>query len=63
MAEFIHLEGYNNNKTFLSKSNFNKCNIIYLNHIIHTDNNQLYYQNKSMVERFPKIENCKNIKI
>ena len=63
MDEFIHLEGYNKIKTFLPKRNFHQCNVIYLNHIIHTDNNQLYYQNKSMVERFPKIENYKNIKI
>ena len=61
MDEFIHLEGYNNIKIFLSKSNFNKCNIIYLNHIIHTDNNNIYYQNKSLVKRFPTIENFKNI--
>ena len=52
---------YNNIKIFLSKSNFNKCNIIYLNHIIHTDNNNIYYQNKSLVKRFPTIENFKNI--
>ena len=61
MDEFIHLEGYNNIKTYLSKSKFDKCNIIYLNHIIHTDNNDIYYQNKSLVKRFPKIENFKNI--
>ena len=61
MDEFIHLEGYNKIKIFLSKRNFHQCNVIILNHIIHTDNNQLYYQNKSIVERFPKIENYKNI--
>ena len=46
MDEFIHLEGYNNIKTFLSKTNFDICNIIYLNHIIHTVNNNIYYENK-----------------
>ena len=61
MDEFIHLKGFNNIKLFLSKRNFGKCNIIYFNHIIHTDNNKIYYQNKSLVERFPKIENFKNI--
>jgi len=61
MDEFIHLKGFNNIKLFLSKRNFGKCNIIYLNHIIHTDNNKINYQNKSLVERFPKIENFKNI--
>ena len=48
---------YNNIKTFFSKRNFHHCNIIYLNHIIHIDNNQLYYQNKSIIERFSKNKN------
>ena len=61
MDEFIHLEGYNNIKTYLSKSNYDKWNIIYLNHIIYTDKNNTYYQNKSLIKRFPKIENFKNI--
>ena len=61
--EFIHLEGYNNIKTFLSKINFDKGNIISLNHIIHIDNNNIYYENKFLVKRFPKIENFENVKI
>ncbi len=40
---------------------FNKCNIIYLNHVIHTDNNELHYFNKSLFERFPDVESFKNI--
>ena len=61
MDEFIHLNNYNNIKKYISKSTFNKCDIIYLNHVIHTDNNQIYYQNKSLFERFPEIENYANV--
>lgn len=28
--------------------------IIYLNQVMHTDNEQIYYNNKSLFERFPK---------
>lgn len=61
MDEFIHLRGYKNIKNYLSKNSFNKCNIIYLNHVIHTDNNNIYYHNKSLFKRFPEIESYKNI--
>jgi len=61
MDEFIYLKNYNNIKQYITKKNFNKCNIIYLNHVIHTDNDQLYYYNKSLFSRFPKVENYKNI--
>ena len=42
MDEFIHLDNYKNIKKYLGQTAFNKCNIIYLNHVIHTDNNQIY---------------------
>ena len=29
--------------------------IIYLNLVIHSDNDQIYYENKSLFERFPNI--------
>ena len=45
----------------LNQKHFNKCNIIYLNHIIHTDNNHIFYENKSLVERFPEIETISRI--
>ena len=61
MDEFIHLHNYKNIKKYLSLKDFNKCNVIYLNHIIHTDNNQIYYYNKSLFERFPEIENFKTM--
>ena len=54
--EFIHL--YNNQKikTFLEQKIFNKCQVIYLNFVQHTDNNLLYYENKPLAIRFPEVE-------
>ena len=34
---------------------FEKCEIIHLNLICHTDNNLLYYEDKPLKERFPEI--------
>ena len=56
MDEFIHLNNYKSIKKYLSNKNFNKCNVIYLNQILHTDNEHIYYSNKSLFERFL---NCK----
>ena len=53
MDEFIHLKNYKSIKKYLSNKNFNKCNVIYLNQILHTDNEHIYYSNKSLFERFP----------
>ena len=53
--EFLYLKNYNNIKDFLKESKFNKCQVIQLNWVIHTDNNLLYYHNKSVIERFPEI--------
>lgn len=58
--EFINLKNYKNIKEFLSQKKFNKCQSIYLNWVIHTDNNLIYYQNRSLFERFPKIYINKN---
>jgi len=55
LDEFIHLSNYTNIKSFLKKSKFENCQIICLNLIYHTNNNKLYYENKSLSERFPKI--------
>ena len=51
--EYIHLKHYTNIKYFLNEKKFCKCQLIYLNLIIHTDNNKLYYENKTLAERFP----------
>ena len=48
----------------MNEKKFKNCQIIYLNSISHTDNNLLYYENKSLAERFPKtIPLKKNIKL
>ena len=53
--EYIHLNNYTNIKTFLNEKIFEKCEIIHLNLVCHTDNNLLYYEDKPLKERFPEI--------
>ena len=50
--EFLYLKNYSNIKNFLNESKFNNCKIIYLNFIIYTDNNNVYYENKTVISRF-----------
>lgn len=54
--EFIHLYNNQSIKTFLGQKIFNKCQVIYLNFVQHTDNNLLYYENKPLAIRFPEVE-------
>ena len=56
MDEYIYLKNFNNVKSFLNDKRFLKCNLIYLNRIFHTDNNQIHYKNRSLFERFPKYK-------
>lgn len=58
--EFIHLNDYKNIKDYLRQEHFDNCNAIYLNHILHTDNDQIYYKNDSVIKRFPKIQKFDN---
>jgi hypothetical protein len=53
--EFIHLENYSNIKDFLNEKRYNKCKLIYFNCFRHTDNDLLYYDNRSLETRFPYI--------
>ena len=53
--EFIFLKNYSDIKDYLKEKKFNQCKAIFLNELVHTDNNQIYYQNKSVIERFPEI--------
>jgi hypothetical protein len=53
MDEYIFLKNYTNIKNFLKKKIFDKCERIQLNWIFHTDNNLLYYDNRTLAERFP----------
>ena len=50
--EFINLKNYKNIKNFLNKPRFKNCEIIHLNWILLTDNNLMYYENKSLEKRF-----------
>ena len=54
LDEYIHLSNYSNIKSFLNLPKFNQCQLIYLNLVCHTDNDLLYYDNRSLAERFPK---------
>jgi len=54
LDEFIHLYNYTNIKLFLNQDKYNNCQEIFLNLVCHTDNNQLYYEDKPLYKRFPK---------
>ena len=60
MDEYIYLKNYSNIKYYLNEPIFIQCKLIRLNLLYHTDNNNLYYKNKSLFERFPEIN--KNVK-
>jgi hypothetical protein len=51
--EFIHLENYTDIKQFLNQRKFMNCQKIYLNWILHTDNDLINYDNRSLFKRFP----------
>ena len=54
--EFLFLKNYTNAKDYLKGKRFEKCKAIFLNELVHTDNDQIYYLNKSVLERFPEIK-------
>ena len=56
LDEYIYLRNYTNIKDFLKEKKFNDCQIIYLNWIIHTDNNLIHYYNETLHKRFPILE-------
>ena len=58
--EYIYLKNYHNIKDFLIQKKFNKCQSIYLNWIIHTDNNLKYYDNRTLSKRFTEIVKKRN---
>ena len=55
LDEFLYLKNFTNIKYFLNQPKFNKCKIIRLNLVYFTDNNFLYYENKSLSKRFQQI--------
>ena len=54
--EYIFLKDFKNIKSFLNDKRFLNCKAVQLNWVLHTDNNNLYYENKSLLERFPERE-------
>ena len=54
--EYIFLKDFRSIKTFLNDQRFHNCQKIQLNWIFHTDNNLLYYDNRSLAVRFPERE-------
>ena len=54
MDEFIHLKNFNNIKDYLNQPKFIKCQSIQLNMFFHNDNDLLYYDNRSLFQRFIK---------
>lgn len=59
--EYIFLKNYNNIKKFLGESKFNNCETIQLNWLFHTDNNNVYYENKPIKIRFPYGDRSVNV--
>ena len=53
--EYIHLYNYTKVSTFLNEPKFKYCEVVHLNLVCHTDNEQLHYENKPLKERFPNI--------
>lgn len=58
--EFINITQYSDIHDYLSQKIFNHCNSIYLNYNMHTDNDLIFYDNRSLIERFPKINQPNN---
>ena len=62
--EYIFLNNYTNIKQYLNNDRFKECETIQLIWNMHTDNNQIYYENKPLKIRFPnsiKISTVKSI--
>lgn len=53
MDEYINLKSHINIKSYLKRSKFRRYDVIYFYRAVHTDNNHLHYNNKSLFIRFP----------
>ena len=54
MDEFIFLKNFSNIKNYLSQERFNKCESVQLIMVFHNDNDLLYWDNRTLFERFNK---------
>ena len=61
--EFLFLIDFKNIKSFLNDKRFNKCEKIQLNYVFHSDNDLIYYDNRTVLERFPEIDYKKGGKL
>ena len=62
MDEYLFLRNYSSIKVFLDQKIFSKCERIQFNWFIHTDNNLIYYDNRSLLERFSEKKHIYNNK-
>lgn len=53
MDEFLYLRNYSKINNYLNQKIFEKCQRIQLNWFCHTDNDLLYYDNRTLADRFP----------
>ena len=60
--EYIYLKNITDIREFLNSHKFIHCDKIYLNWVMHTDNNLLKYDNRSLHERFPVFKPLKKNK-
>ena len=54
--EFIYLKDFKDIKSFVDDKRFKNCERIQLNWVFYTDNNLLFYDNRSVLERFTEKE-------
>ena len=59
LDEFLYLKDYKNIKSYLISNKFYKCESIQLNWVHMSDNNQIFYKNETLSERF--TEKGKNV--
>ena len=53
LDEYIYLKNYKNIKSYLNSYKFKYCQVIHLIQLFYTDNDLLYYDNRSLKVRFP----------
>ena len=59
--EFIFLKNFSNVKNYLNQERFYKCQSIQLNMVFHNDNELLYYDNRTLFERFNKTKKSNKV--
>lgn len=52
--EYLYMNGFNNIKDFLSQDKFNNYQLLHVNWMVYSDNNNVRYEDKPLKERFTK---------